>query len=489
MDLHPTPFPGKRRQATDPTAKPKSGDRTKTSKKATQHLIAPAHTRPKRAFGIARSTNIPIEKPTTKPLSTKSCKPWKPSGAPLNPAVTKPAKVESNKIKKDQHVHFQDPTAAALAEIVSSGKSEKEDALCTPMRLINPAAAAVSTPYLSAQNCSKCRLDRLESATYWLGQIRLAESVAKHFVSAAFFRLALECRAQPFHKLQGELRQYVARHRGKSVESLWSDLCKAYGIPKDQTNVDFCNIGKTNTLLDEMEAVRFKDELGCKTFRECDDAHKVLVELSDNGQIEHSDAPAEPSCGQQQDGMNSNEDQATTTPDIESNSEDQNGQQQYGTNINEDQAMKTPDIESNSENQNEQQQDGVNSNEDQATKNPDIESNREDQIEQHDDSQQVLIELLDTKTAEPKDLSGEKVAARSVGSSCRTPGSGDSSNSRETSNRIPGKPKFSRSVGAQKEKCKTRIKGRAAGKSTSSTSSVGCKSGEVGEDTKANQRT
>ncbi|PON80416.1 hypothetical protein TorRG33x02_234200 [Trema orientale] len=50
--------------------------------------------------------------------------------------------------------------------------------------------------YRSAKICSKCRFDRLETSSYWLAQIKLAESVGKHFVSASFFRLALESKAE-----------------------------------------------------------------------------------------------------------------------------------------------------------------------------------------------------------------------------------------------------------------------------------------------------
>jgi hypothetical protein len=48
---------------------------------------------------------------------------------------------------------------------------------------------AAGTPYHSAKYCSKCRFDKLETASCWLGQIKLAESVGKHFVPIALIRL------------------------------------------------------------------------------------------------------------------------------------------------------------------------------------------------------------------------------------------------------------------------------------------------------------
>ncbi|XWS52689.1 hypothetical protein CRYUN_Cryun11dG0092500 [Craigia yunnanensis] len=70
----------------------------------------------------------------------------------------------------------------------------------------------ISTPYHSAENCSKCRFDKLETSSYWLGQIKLAESVSKHFVSASFFRLACESKAEPIRNLLNELKRYLVRH-------------------------------------------------------------------------------------------------------------------------------------------------------------------------------------------------------------------------------------------------------------------------------------
>lgn len=68
----------------------------------------------------------------------------------------------------------------------------------TPMSSLIKAAAAAATgtPYQTAENCSKCRFDKLETSAYWHAQIKVAEAAGKHSVSAAFFRLALECHAQ-----------------------------------------------------------------------------------------------------------------------------------------------------------------------------------------------------------------------------------------------------------------------------------------------------
>nr|XP_010920884.1 uncharacterized protein LOC105044624 isoform X2 [Elaeis guineensis] len=257
MDVHPTPFPGKRRPPANSTTK--DGERIKSSKKPQSQSLTTAPTRPKRAFGVARSSNIPVEKSLSKPPTTKTCKPWKPSGN-----ATKPVKMDASAIavtgkdrkaanedvaggdssktktstKKHQHVSFQDPVAAEAVD--GDEKIAQQEEICTPMSSIK--SAVPGTPYHSAQGCSKCRLDKLETSTYWLTQIKLAESVGRHSVAAAFFRLASECQAQPFHKLQMELKNYVVRHRVSSAESLWSDLLKAYELSNDEANAHFYNL-------------------------------------------------------------------------------------------------------------------------------------------------------------------------------------------------------------------------------------------------------
>ncbi|XP_020108661.1 uncharacterized protein LOC109724297 [Ananas comosus] len=286
MDLHPTPYPGKRRSVANPSNR--GIDRTMPSKKPPPQTVNSTQTRPKRAFGVVRSANIPVEKPKSKPVLTKSSKPWKPSGAPSNPANTRrddsittgAVKSPHNgsgrsgsgkkvvdgivRSKKHQRVSFQESNTSATVESKENG-IKQEEAIRTPTSSIKTVAAA-GTPYLSARDCSKCRLDRLELSTYWLAQIRLAESVGKHFVSAAFFRLALECNAQPFHKIQSELRHYATRHQSNTIKALFEDLFQAYGLQIDLSKFDGTSLENTSASLAEAEeASIFIDELGCDT--------------------------------------------------------------------------------------------------------------------------------------------------------------------------------------------------------------------------------
>ncbi|XP_014522245.1 uncharacterized protein LOC106778769 [Vigna radiata var. radiata] len=88
----------------------------------------------------------------------------------------------------------------------------------------------ISTPFRTAQHCSKCRFDRLETSSYWVGQIKMAESVGKHFVASDFFRLALESQAEPIRKLQMELRRYLLRHEYLWEQKEWREVAASYGV-------------------------------------------------------------------------------------------------------------------------------------------------------------------------------------------------------------------------------------------------------------------
>lgn len=133
--------------------------------------------RPKRAFGVSRNNNIPVEKAQLK--QPKPAIPAKRNGTSAENAKLKPAERK----KQLQQVPLKEHK-----------EKRQEEAMRTPLAV--KKVMEDGTPYLSALNCSKCRLDRMETSSYWLNQIRVSEAVGKHFVSAAFFRLGLECHAQ-----------------------------------------------------------------------------------------------------------------------------------------------------------------------------------------------------------------------------------------------------------------------------------------------------
>ncbi|PNX96910.1 hypothetical protein L195_g020127 [Trifolium pratense] len=68
------------------------------------------------------------------------------------------------------------------------------------------------------RSSARMKFSLLSSASYWLNQIKLSESAAKHNISLGFFKLALEAGCEPFQKLQDELKSYLRRHQPELTE-------------------------------------------------------------------------------------------------------------------------------------------------------------------------------------------------------------------------------------------------------------------------------
>ncbi|KAL6577109.1 hypothetical protein OROMI_011387 [Orobanche minor] len=244
MELHPTPFPVKT-QYMKPKSTRRIPEASKNSKKTGPPLVSL-----KRVFGTARNPNIPSKTATPipandKPSSGPSKKVTKPS-QPIRSALPVPlvseAKCSSENKKKParpkkKSVGFQENEVERNGKFSGDGNAAEPK---TPAK--SPAVRAKPrlsiTPYHSAERCSKCRFDRLETSSYWLCQIKLAETVGKHTVSAAFFRLAFNCEAEPIRNIRVELKKYVARHGYLNGEEEWKKLCVSYGLMKVKSSVD-----------------------------------------------------------------------------------------------------------------------------------------------------------------------------------------------------------------------------------------------------------
>lgn len=75
--------------------------------------------------------------------------------------------------------------------------------------------------------------NRLFSALYWLSQIKLSESAAKHSISLGFFKLALEAGCEPLQRLRDELKSYVQRHSLLDLGEPVKQLFESYNISHD----------------------------------------------------------------------------------------------------------------------------------------------------------------------------------------------------------------------------------------------------------------
>lgn len=58
-----------------------------------------------------------------------------------------------------------------------------------------------------SKTSTRTKLNLLTSASYWLNQIKLSESAAKHSISLGFFKLALEAGCEVQHKSNNQYTQ------------------------------------------------------------------------------------------------------------------------------------------------------------------------------------------------------------------------------------------------------------------------------------------
>jgi hypothetical protein len=154
--------------------------------------------RQKRAFGTAWNTNVNIpKKPVsdnikTKPKTTIAQKqPRQLIQATQSTEKESPQNINPIKTKKS------DTFPQQFAEKTTLKENDSEEPK-TPVTTshVKGKSNVQATPFYSAVNCSKCRFDRLETSSYWVGQIKLAESVGKHFVAYGFFKLAFKSQAE-----------------------------------------------------------------------------------------------------------------------------------------------------------------------------------------------------------------------------------------------------------------------------------------------------
>ncbi|KAE9593208.1 hypothetical protein Lal_00028768 [Lupinus albus] len=200
--------------------------------------------RQNRVFGTARNTNIPakymsdmtitktkVVVPHRKPKSIRTTKPpFDTSTKVTDTTDIKSLEDVNHRINKKSDTFPQGVVEKPISKnsqlVNDSSNAEPK----TPVTAMKSEVAA--TPFYSAAHCSKCRFDKFETSYYWVGQIKMAESVGKHVVACAFFRLALESQAEPIRELRMELKRYLLRHEYLSEVQEWREVGASYGLFK-----------------------------------------------------------------------------------------------------------------------------------------------------------------------------------------------------------------------------------------------------------------
>ncbi|KAF9667761.1 hypothetical protein SADUNF_Sadunf15G0057100 [Salix dunnii] len=102
---------------------------------------------------------------------------------------------------------------------------------------IKRSATKNDTPLSNASMAStRKKFNAIALASYWLSQIKISESVAKHSISLAFFKLALEAGCEPvqIQRLRNELKSYVGRHDLSDFGESVKELFESYSISDHQ---------------------------------------------------------------------------------------------------------------------------------------------------------------------------------------------------------------------------------------------------------------
>ncbi|XP_012080226.1 uncharacterized protein LOC105640505 isoform X2 [Jatropha curcas] len=88
-----------------------------------------------------------------------------------------------------------------------------------------------------SRTSNRKKFNMLASSSYWLSQIKLSESAAKHSISIGFFKLALEAGCEPLQRMRDELKSYVRRHELGEMEESLKELFERYNIGENQEQV------------------------------------------------------------------------------------------------------------------------------------------------------------------------------------------------------------------------------------------------------------
>ncbi|ONK80905.1 uncharacterized protein A4U43_C01F23070 [Asparagus officinalis] len=158
------------------------------------------------------------------------------------------------------HIKTRVRSSSTISQSVSAlDLSAKDKSAKTPRRLSIPTKSAFSphqasvgsiTPVSatgarrsSIQQKSDTQLSdvsksscRLYYVSYWLTQIKLAESASKHSVSLGFFKLALELGCEPLQRIREELKSYVHKHNLLAeLGEATKDLLQRYNILEEES--------------------------------------------------------------------------------------------------------------------------------------------------------------------------------------------------------------------------------------------------------------
>lgn len=237
---HPTPYPGNVKQRFPRRSSP---PKSKENKASNEISIIPK--REKRSLSVSKSVS-------TLDLSIKD----KPARAARRLSV--PSKYATPVAKTDNKLLYSTPSCTIsenkstskpdfLVGPFAKGKGTAKSAslqgpFCKNQGKANggnkdamPTSMVGGTPQEIPKFGQRRKFSTLRSASYWLAQIKLAESAGKHGISLGFFRLALESTAEPLQRVRDELKCYAKKHSLLDLGDVAQEVLLNYGILEEVT--------------------------------------------------------------------------------------------------------------------------------------------------------------------------------------------------------------------------------------------------------------
>ncbi|XXG46774.1 hypothetical protein AAC387_Pa02g1533 [Persea americana] len=83
---------------------------------------------------------------------------------------------------------------------------------------------------VSKSTANRRKFSVLESASYWISQIKLSESASNHLISIGFFKLAMESGCEPLQLLRDKLKLYARQHNLLDFGEPAKELLRSYNI-------------------------------------------------------------------------------------------------------------------------------------------------------------------------------------------------------------------------------------------------------------------
>uniref|UniRef100_A0A7N0VFG4 Uncharacterized protein n=1 Tax=Kalanchoe fedtschenkoi TaxID=63787 RepID=A0A7N0VFG4_KALFE len=137
---------------------------------------------------------------------------------------------------KDRSASAKPPRRLSIPAKTNTTPAAKRIDSMTPISETRPRRSAViqaksDTPSSEVSKSGMRRqYSRLSTASYWLSQIKLAETEAKHSVSLGLFKLALEAGCEPQHQMRNELKAYARKHELDKHGAFVKELFGSYKI-------------------------------------------------------------------------------------------------------------------------------------------------------------------------------------------------------------------------------------------------------------------